>query len=218
MFNRKTSNLQMNIFKMFFQNLSLILIFIALACQKIDTSKLMEGDIIFQTSMSSQSEVIQIVTHSKYSHMGMLYKNGNELYVLEAVQPVKLTPLNKWIARGKNGHFVIKRLKEARKILTPKTLISIHKTAEKYIGRNYDIYFEWSDDRIYCSELVWKIFKNTLGIEIGKLQQGSDFDFTHPKVNSKLRERFPAGFPSNEKVISPEQMFHSNLLVTIYEN
>ena len=118
----------------------------------------------------------------------------------------------------KGWSFVVKRLKEAKKILNSNIIKQIHRDAGNYIGKNYDIYFEWSDDRIYCSELVWKIFKNTLGIEIGKLQQGSDFDFTHPKVKSKLHERFPAGFPSNEKVISPEQMFRSNLLVTIYEN
>ncbi len=117
----------------------------------------------------------------------------------KSVQPVKLTPLNKWIARGKAGHFVVKRLKEAKKLLTLNIISQIHKDAGKYIGKNYDIYFEWSDDRIYCSELIWKIFKNTLGIEIGKLQRGSDFDFTHPKVKAKLRERFPAGFPSRRK-------------------
>ena len=218
MFNRKTSGLQMKFFKMFLPELSTVLIFIVSACHQFDTAQLMEGDIIFQTSLSSQSEAIQIVTHSKYSHMGMLYKNGNDFYVLEAVQPVQLTPLNNWIARGKDGHHVIKRLKKAKILLTPGILASIHKTAEKYLGKDYDIYFEWSDDRIYCSELVWKIYKQALGLEIGRLQQGADFDFSHPQVKLKLDERFPAGFPANEKVISPEQMFRSDLLVTIYMN
>ncbi len=82
----------MKLFKKYFPTLLIILIFLVLACQKFDTSKLMEGDIIFQTSMSSQSEAIQIVTHSKYSHMGMLYKNGNELYVLEVCSTGKINP------------------------------------------------------------------------------------------------------------------------------
>ena len=86
--------------------LSILSVNIFLACQNFNSSELMDGDIIFQTSLSSQSEAIQIVTHSKYSHMGMLYKNGTEIYVLEAVQPVKLTPLKKWIARGKDGHLL----------------------------------------------------------------------------------------------------------------
>lgn len=44
------------------------------------------------------------------------------------------------------------------------------KVGEKYIGKDYDLYFEWSDSRIYCSELVWKIYKESIGLEIGNLE------------------------------------------------
>src|SRR5690606_5876902 len=33
------------------------------------------GDIIFQTSKSSQSQAIQLATKSKYSHMGIIYES-----------------------------------------------------------------------------------------------------------------------------------------------
>lgn len=52
-----------------------------------------EGDLIFHTSLSAQSQAIQLATHSPYSHCGILYRNGKEWQVFEAVQPVKLTPL-----------------------------------------------------------------------------------------------------------------------------
>lgn len=71
-----------------------------------------EGDIIFQTSLSQQSKAIQLATKSKYSHCGIIFKEGSDFIVLEAVQPVKTTPLNKWIARGEDGKYVIKRLKK----------------------------------------------------------------------------------------------------------
>ncbi|WP_265733451.1 YiiX/YebB-like N1pC/P60 family cysteine hydrolase [Acinetobacter sp. ANC 3832] len=51
------------------------------------------GDIIFQTSKSAQSVVIQKATHSPYSHMGMIVKKQGKLWVLEAIQPVKYTAL-----------------------------------------------------------------------------------------------------------------------------
>ena len=57
---------------------------------------------------------------------------------------------------------------------------------KKYNGKNYDIYFEWSDDRIYCSELVWKMYKEATGIEIGEIQKLSDFDLRNSlKIKSK---------------------------------
>src|SRR5688572_1747556 len=75
--------------------------------ENVERSKnaLRDGDIIFQTSLSSQSKAIQLATHSEYSHCGIIYKKGNHFYVYEAIQPVKMTPLYKWIARGKDGHY-----------------------------------------------------------------------------------------------------------------
>jgi Permuted papain-like amidase enzyme, YaeF/YiiX, C92 family len=87
------------------------------------------GDLIFQTSLSSQSQAIQAATHSKYSHCGILYIENGKYFVFEAVQPVKMTPLANWIARGEDGHYVIKRLKDAERILTPEVL---QKMKERY--------------------------------------------------------------------------------------
>ena len=57
------------------------------------TNQLREGDLIFHTSQSAQSQAIQLATHSPYSHCGLLYKAHGEWQVFEAVQLVKLTPL-----------------------------------------------------------------------------------------------------------------------------
>ncbi|MDM8514803.1 YiiX family permuted papain-like enzyme [Desulfobacterales bacterium HSG16] len=181
-------------------------------------SGLKNGDIIFQTSKSSQSRAIRIATRSKYSHMGIVYIVSGNPFVFEAVQPVKLTPLDKWIQRGENGHFVVKRLKNADRLLTAGTLTKMKKIGQAYKGKDYDLFFEWSDTRMYCSELVWKIYKKTLGIEIGKLQKLSDFDLDHVEVRAKLDQRFKTQIPVNEPVISPARMFQSDLLSTVYSN
>lgn len=176
---------------------------------------LRSGDIIFQTSQSGQSKAIQLATNSKYSHMGIIYEDKGQFFVYEAVQPVKLTPINEWIERGENGHYVVKRLRNAEDILTPQTLSKMKQVGEKYQGKNYDLYFEWSDDRIYCSELVWKIYKEAAGIEIGQLQALSDFDLTHELVQQKMKERYGEHIPTDEQVISPAAMFDSDLLTTV---
>ncbi len=36
----------------------------------------------------------------------------------------------------------------------------------KVLGKPYDIYFEWDDRAIYCSEIVWKAYQHALGIEL----------------------------------------------------
>ncbi len=175
------------------------------------------GDIIFQTSKSSQSKAIQLATKSKYSHMGIIYKVNDQFFVYEAVQPVKMTELNQWINRGENQHYVVKRLKNANEFLTSESLAKMRKIGEKYKGKNYDVYFEWSDDKIYCSELVWKIYKEALNIEIGKLEKLSDFDLSSDIVQQKMKERYKGRISMDEKVISPATMFKSGNLITIDE-
>ena len=86
---------------------------------------------------------------------------------------------------------------------------------DKYKGKHYDLYFEWSDDKIYCSELVWKIYKEAVGIELGKLTTLGDFDLSHPLVQAKIKERFKGDLPLNELVISPAAMFESTELLTV---
>ena len=173
------------------------------------------GDIIFQTSKSSQSKAIQLATKSKYSHMGIIYENDGKYFVYEAVHPVKLTRLAEWINRGKNGHYVIKRLFNADQVLTGSTLLKMKQFGEQFKGKPYDIYFEWSDDKIYCSELVWKIYKQAVDIEIGQLEQLADFDLSNAIVKAKMKERYGDNIPIDEQVISPAAMFNSDQLITV---
>lgn len=200
-------------------NLLLILVVIFYSCKKTDTiihtDIFQDGDIIFQTSQSAQSKAIQAATHSKYSHCGIIYKEGNDYFVFEAVQPVKKTPLDEWINRGKDGLYAVRRLKDADRILTPQTLTKMKAAAKAMTGKNYDLYFEWSDNRIYCSELVWKIYKDGTGLELGHLQELKDFDLSNPVVKAKLQERYGHNIPMDEKVISPADVYESELLETI---
>ncbi|MGB4775018.1 MAG: YiiX family permuted papain-like enzyme [Daejeonella sp.] len=180
--------------------------------------ELKDGDLIFQASVSEQSKAIQLATRSKYSHCGIIYRKGNDYFVLEAVQPVKRTPLDQWMARGKDGHYVIKRLKNAGQILTPSTIKNMKDMGDKWKGKNYDLYFEWSDDKIYCSELIWKIYQRTTGVELGKLQKLSEFDLTNDIVKKKMKERYGTKIPMNEIVISPASIFESDMLSTVKSN
>jgi uncharacterized protein YycO len=184
----------------------------------VGQDEIRNGDLIFQTSLSSQSKAIQLATHSMYSHCGIIYQDGQDFYVFEAVQPVKRTALDKWIARGQDGKYVIKRLKNADQVLTPAALTKMKQVGDQFSGKNYDLTFEWSDDKIYCSELIWKIYQRATGIEIGTLQKLSDFDLTHESVREKMRERYGDKIPTEEIVISPAAIFDSELLTTVKSN
>lgn len=176
------------------------------------------GDLIFQTSLSGQSKAIQLATKSRYSHCGLIYKENNEFFVFEAIQPVKRTPLDKWIARGEDGKYVIKRLKNADQVLTSATLQKMKEVGSTFNGKSYDLTFEWSDEKIYCSELIWKIYQRATGIGIGKPQKLREFDLTNEAVKKKMIERYGNEIPADEIVISPVAIFNSGLLTTVKSN
>jgi uncharacterized protein YycO len=174
--------------------------------------ELRDGDIIFHTSRSAQSAAIQRATHSKWSHMGVIFMRDGKPYVYEAIATVRSTPLERWTARGDHGRYVVKRLKRS---MTVEQAGKLRRSAGKYSGKPYDLYFEWSDGRIYCSELVWKMYRDALGLEIGARQKLREFDLTDPAVKAKMRERYGSRVPLDEPVISPGAMFDSPLLVTV---
>ncbi len=189
----------------------IVLIFMAASCSR--RSSFHNGDIIFQESLSSQSEALRLATGSPYTHVGMLFKWKGKWVVYEAAQPVRMTELKKWQWHGKNGHYVVKRLK---KPVSPEKMKKLRKAARAWFGIPYDLKFQWSDRRMYCSEYVWKLYKRVLGIELATPAKFKDFDFRKPAVRKKLKERYGTDFPADEPVIAPVQLFKSKLLKTVY--
>lgn len=176
-----------------------------------------DGDLIFQTSRSSQSLAIQKATGSPYSHMGMVFHRDGKPYVFEAIATVRFTPLQQWIVRGEGSRYVVKRLKSAGKDLGAAGVEKLRTAARRFEGRPYDLAFDWSDEKIYCSELVWKAYDRALGIKIGTLEKVRDFNLTDNAVRAKLRERYGTKVPLDAPVISPVSMFRSPLLTTVTE-
>lgn len=183
-----------------------------------EKKEIQDGDIIFHTSKSKQSKAIQLATKSKFSHCGIIFKKGNSFYVFEAIQPVKWTPLDKWIARGIGGKYVTKRLKNSEKSINKEAIDKMLTICSQFEGKNYDKTFEWTDDKIYCSELIWKVYQRALGIEVGKLEKLKDFDLSNEIVKTIMKERYGDNIPMNETVISPSSIFDSELLITVKAN
>jgi cell wall-associated NlpC family hydrolase len=188
----------------------LTLLVFVLACGPAPAGELRDGDVVFQTSSSAQSQAIQRATDSPYSHLGIVSP-----WVLEAVATVRYTPFAEWAARGEGGSYAVRRLRDAGEVLTAEKVAALRRTAEAHLGRPYDLWFEWSDERIYCSELVWKAYRDALGIELGETERLGDLDLDDPVVAAKLRERFGERLPLDEPVISPAAMYASERLVAV---
>ncbi len=179
---------------------------------------LRNGDIVFQQSASTQSDAIRLATQSRYTHVGVVLFERGKPMVLEAIGKTSFTPYAAWVARGVGGHVVVKRLNDAAQVLTAETIERMHTLAREMRGTLYDWYFAWDDERLYCSELVHKLYDRTTDVSLGRLQRLGDLHLEHPLVRKKLAERFGAELPLEEQVVSPQALFEDERLVTVYEN
>lgn len=165
-----------------------------------------EGDVIFQTSQSEQSPLIQIGTRSKISHCGIIVMRGGKPYVLETLKTLVLTPLDKFIARGEEGKYWIKRSKKE----------NIKIRYSNYLGKRYDLAFKFDNGRYYCSELVYDIYKKQLGIELAEPRQVKDYLilFTDrlPKIKRAMKRR---GISKKQYAIAPVDIFNSGHLESV---
>jgi len=171
-------------------------LFLLLGCNnRKDITNLQEGDIVFVESQSSQSPYIKIGTMSKWTHCGVVVNTPEGMKVLEASKTVKLTPFNSFIGRAKNENWCIKRPKQ--KLIKPINY-------NKYIGQPYDLEFKFNNGKMYCSELVWLVYKEQ-GIELCKPRKVSSFIMTRiPKVKKLMNKR---NIQMNQEAVAPVDIY-----------
>ena len=162
-----------------------------------------EGDVIFQTSLSQQSPLIQIATRSKITHCGIVVMKNGKPYVLETLKTLVVTPLDKFIARGEDGKYWLKRSNKE----------NIRIKYGSYLGKPYDLAFKFDNDKFYCSELIYDIYKNQLGIELCKPQKVNDYlilgTSNLPQIKKAMKKR---GITQEQYAVAPVDIFESNHL------
>lgn len=169
-----------------------------------------DGDIIFQATSGDRGKAIQLATKSKYNHCGVLFNENGKWMVYEAVQPVKKTALADFNRRGQGR---VMRLKHAS--LTPEDIEKLKKAFKGYEHKNYDDAFNWSDDRIYCSELVYKLYDKGLNIKLCEPRKLKDFDLSNPLVKAQLTLQYGNAIPLEEPMVAPGDISGSALLEAV---
>lgn len=125
---------------------------------------LQNGDVVLQASTSERSALIRKASRSPYSHVGVVERAKDGVFVLEALQPVSRTPLAAWVKRGEGAWVTVLRPKGLDAAARNRVVAA----AKKELGKPYDARYRWDDERLYCSELVVKAFARGAGLSVGK--------------------------------------------------
>ncbi len=188
-----------------------VLVFFSRATAEENPYVLQEGDIVFSSSPAGQGQAIIDATNSPYTHCGIVFQQDGKLMVLEAVEPVGVTSLDKFIERCRPGAFTARRLKTP---VAPTAYQKARDWGKAQIGLHYDVQFRWDDKKLYCSELVWKTFEHA-GVKLCEPSHFRDYHLDKPSVKKIIEERYGNidKFPLDECVVAPSDLAKSELLI-----
>jgi hypothetical protein len=170
-----------------------------------------DGDILFQSLPPSRLvNAIEGVSQSPYSHCGIVTKQNGRWVICEAFRNVELTPLKEFVFRGRNQGFAVYRLKADFQKFIPATI----ENARKYLGRPYDVQYQMDDARIYCSELIYKGYREASGQQLGKLVRLGDLNWRPFEEAIKYFEGGPV--PLDREMITPKDMAEASQLELVF--
>ncbi len=171
-----------------------------------------EGDIIFQSlPFGALTKVIEGVTSSPYSHTGLVIRKDDSWYVREAIGKVKDTHLYLWILRGRGDNFSVYRLKKEYQKYIEETVAQ----STKFLGQPYDFFYELGDERIYCSELIFKSFKRATSQDMGKLVKLESLNWKpHKEFILSIENRIPL----DRVMITPKDLSEAKQIRQVFSN
>ena len=182
---------------------------------------LRDGDILFQDSHSDQSDAIKALTHSPFSHCA-IYMHGK---VIESGCRGRRLSLSAWILRD-GSHYKAERLKGYPQGLPAAEIVNLENAADGYAKKPYNGCFYWDPDSeqkpdsIYCSQLVWLAYRDTLDVKLvdaDKFQRFSDFQI-EGQTKDKLLARYKDAnlkYDPKVKVLTPQKLFESDKLFIV---
>ena len=132
---------------------------------KANFHHLSSGDLLFQKVNKKKS----LTSDSAYNNIGIAFIDGDNYALLETSDQVQYVSIREWIENGINQDYVAKRLLNADSLITSLNIQELRNEARNNIMKKYDNSNEWSDDKMYNAELIWKMYERAFNIELGAL-------------------------------------------------
>lgn len=135
---------------------------------EIDTDKIEDFDLILSQGQSVQSKLVGLLNLSMddYSHIGILIKENNKVFVLHStpdgtkMNGIRFDDLQTFIDLSDVSGYKVLRYQNISTALSQKLRIEFSRYKSIQAPFDYD-FDNFDNKKIYCSELVWLIFKNS---------------------------------------------------------
>ena len=185
--------------------------------------RLQTGDLILRHSEGFSSDIFKGASKREnlYSHAGITIRNSDgTVDVYHMLGGVENPNFN--LKKDSVQAFVSPTFAKAFAIyhydLTDEERIHIDSLVRYYYKSNlqFDMDFDLkSDKKMYCSELVWKIYKE-MGINLCEPKTFSNYNISSPEVQKAIKQRYGTTFNMDEQVVAPVDIYESSLVKTVF--
>ena len=153
---------------------------------------LQSGDIIFTRGISMKSFVVLLLNRStdRYSHCGVIFREKDKYFIIHSTP----TPIDK-----KNGRIVREPLDDFFSFnnITLTSIYRVDNGHKKYIDSSlciikhflqdkiaFDDDFQLTNQKLYCTELIWLAYKNA-GLDLTGKDYFNKIIYPSDLINSK---------------------------------
>lgn len=149
---------------------------------------------------------MDFIQNGYYNHCGIVLKDENGYKVIAAENTVKIMKLSDWLKLGEGEQFFL-----MRPVLPPgKSILTVIRTAKRYLGRVYDYSYQWDDQKIYNAELIWKAFYKGCNIYPGSVLRVDQVYIT--PENAGMYQDLKNKIPMGREVVTIEAIMQSSYL------
>jgi len=180
-------------------------------------SSLAVGDIVFVHIDALFFSKVARDTGSWTNHVGIVtdISNGEPIICESTVPFSKRTKLSRFIARSKDRRVTVKRLSHP---MNQAQQAAIQKSAKKRLYRLYDGGFNLASRKQFCSRFVYEVVKESLDIELGKVQTLRTLLDENPDADMRFWRLWYFGrIPWERKTVTPASQLNDPQMETVFE-
>jgi Permuted papain-like amidase enzyme, YaeF/YiiX, C92 family len=180
-----------------------------------ERAALQSGDIVFISEPYPVCHLIAATCESWDSHVGILFRDPDgRLRVAESRVPCcAWTTLDKFLSRTSAGKFAIRRLNGG---VSKSQANLLRFECNRRMGRPYHQGFNFDSSREFCSKFVYGVYRDALGIEVGKLETFHELLSRNPRAPVGWWRLWFLGFiPWKRRTVTPTSQLRSPRLSTV---
>ena len=175
------------------------------------------GDILFTRLRNPMARKIADASACWTNHVGIAFRDPQRGWVVaeSAVPLSRCGTLARFLRRSESSSICVRRFARG---VTADEAAALWRAAQARLGRLYHTGFDYHASRQFCSKFVHDVYREAMGVEIGRKEMLRDLLQRNPDAPLNFWKLWYFGrIPWTRTTVTPASQYESPLLTTVYE-